>query len=80
MVEVEVGIVHVKALIPVWIERLLDDACRLCLFTIDGGYGERIGESCRTASVDASQHERAAGGELTEDVSLVQAIGGDDCR
>lgn len=62
MVEVGVGIVHVKALIPVWIERLLDDACRLCLFAIDGGYGERVGESCRAASVDASQHERAAEG------------------
>ena len=58
MVEVGAGIVHVKALIPVWIERLLDDAGRLCLFAIDGGYGKGIGESCMAASVDASRHER----------------------
>lgn len=71
-------VVHVEALIPVGVERLLDDACRLCLLAIDGGYGEGIGKSCRAASVHVGGTSGRGGGALTEDISLVKAVGGDD--
>ena len=40
------GHIHVEALIPVRVQRPLADRCRLGLLAIDGGDGERIGETC----------------------------------
>lgn len=41
-----IGDAQIEALVPVWVERPFGDGCRLCLLAIDGGYRERIGESC----------------------------------
>ena len=40
--------VHVEALVPVGVQRLLDNARRPRLFAIDCGHGEGIREACRT--------------------------------
>jgi len=39
-------VVQVKAFVPVRVQRPLADRCRLGLLAIDGGDGERIGETC----------------------------------
>lgn len=37
--------VHVEALVPIRVQRLLDDSSRLGLFSVDGCDGERVGKS-----------------------------------
>lgn len=49
--------VHVEALIPVGVQRLLDDARGARLLAIDGGYGEGVGKSCGTCISDATKAE-----------------------
>lgn len=73
-------LVHIEALIPVWIQRLLDDACRPRLLATNRRNREGIRESCSPASatVLASIFSPAAA-RLTEDISLVQAICRNDC-
>lgn len=39
-------IVQVETLVPVWIQRPLADARRLCLLAIQGSDGEGIGKAC----------------------------------
>jgi hypothetical protein len=39
--------VQVEALVPIRVQRSFADGGGLCLFAIDGGYGEWIGESYR---------------------------------
>jgi hypothetical protein len=46
------GSVHVEALVPVGIQRLLDDARGARLLAIDCGYGEGVGKSCSTCMSD----------------------------
>lgn len=67
---------HVKRLIPVGIEGLFDDGCRPGLLAPNGGYSERVWEAC---IFDQSRMSSAAPGvRLTEYISFVQAIGGND--
>lgn len=67
--------VHVEALIPVGVQRLLDYARRARLLAIDGGHGEGIRESC--TAVSKVPHQRR--GRPTEHITLVEAIGSDNC-
>jgi hypothetical protein len=47
--------VHVEALVPVGVQRLLDDARGARLLAIDGGYSEGVGKSCWTCISDATR-------------------------
>lgn len=70
--------VHVKALVPVGVQRLLDDARGARLLAVDCGHGEGVREACGACVSGASAGARA-GQVRTEDIALVEAIGGDDC-
>lgn len=37
--------VQIKALVPIWVQRLLDHVGGTRLLAIDGGHGERVGET-----------------------------------
>lgn len=70
-----VASLHVKALVPVWVQSLLDHARRPGLLSVDRGDGKRIRKACRLlAELSSSELPR----ERTEDISFVQAIGSDD--
>ena len=71
--------VHVETLVPVGVQRLLDDARGARLLAIDRGHGEGIREACR-ACVSAVSVLGTQGQVRTEDIALVEAIGGNDCR
>ena len=47
--------VHVEALVPIGVQRLLDDARGARLLAIDGGYGEGVGKSCGACVSDATK-------------------------
>lgn len=44
---------HVEALVPIGVQRLLDDARGARLLAIDGGYGEGVGKSKHIALVES---------------------------
>lgn len=44
--------VHVEALVPVGVQRLLDDARGARLLAIDRGHGEGVRKSCSTCMSD----------------------------
>jgi len=66
---------HIKAFIPVGIQRLLDDAGRLGLLAIEGSDSEGVGKafvwSACIARMNRIRH--------TKDISFVEAISGNDC-
>jgi hypothetical protein len=39
------GSLQVKALVPIWVECAFRHRRRLCLFAIDGRYGEGVGKA-----------------------------------
>jgi hypothetical protein len=67
--------VHVEALVPVGVERLLDHARRARLLAIDRGHGEGIRETWKRMSGYSLVQHRGR----TEHIALVQAVGGNDC-
>lgn len=76
------GDVHIEALVPVGVQRLLDDARGARLLAIDRGHSEGIREACSACvSVGSVRREEgvARGQVRTEDIALVEAIGGNDC-
>ena len=46
---------HVETLVPVGVQRLLDDARGARLLAIDSGYGEGVGKSCGGYISDATK-------------------------
>jgi hypothetical protein len=68
--------VHVEALVPVGVQRLLDDAGRARLLAIDRGHGEGVRESCAAPVSGMSRSLTAAA--PTEHIALVEAIGGNN--
>ena len=67
--------VHVETLVPVGVQRLLDDARGARLLAIDRGHGEGIREACSACvSVVSVWTIRVR----TEDIALVEAIGGNN--
>jgi len=71
---------HVKALVPVRVQSLLDHTSRSGLLATDSRHGERVGEACnQIVSVPVSGIPLREP-PLTKDISLVQAISGNDCR
>ena len=71
--------VHVEALVPVGVQRLLDDARGARLLAIDGSNGEGVGKSCWTSMSDATLDVSWSGSIRTKHIALVEAIGGNDC-
>ena len=69
--------VHVEALVPVGVQRLLDDAGRARLLAIDRGHGEGVRESCAAPVSGMSRSITAAA--PTEHIALVEAVGGNYC-
>jgi hypothetical protein len=71
---------QVKTLVPVRVQSPLAHACRLGLLAINRSNRERVGKacSCQSAAVFA-EDGGGGGGERTEDISLVEPIGCDDC-
>jgi hypothetical protein len=69
--------VHVEALVPVGVQRLLDDARGARLLAIDRGHGEGIGEAC-IACISGMSPDLSEGAP-TEDIALIETIGRDNC-
>lgn len=61
--------VHIKALIPVRVERLLYYARSPSLLAVDRGDGERVGKSCK--DVKRPLEGSNGSGKFTEDIPLV---------
>lgn len=66
--------VHVEALVPIRVQSLLDHARCARLLAIDGRHGERVREACVAVSTPPPQR----GGERTEHISFVEAVGSDN--
>ena len=64
--------------IPVWVQGTLGDLGGLCLLTVDGSDGERVGEPCDddavsicSTEITGTVHDKLPREEHTEDISLV---------
>lgn len=68
-------VLHVEALVPVWVQSLLDHTRRPGLLSIDRGDGKRIWKACDLLVGLASSLLPEA---RTEDISFVQAISRDN--
>ncbi len=69
---------HVEALIPIRIKGLLDNGSRPRLLTADSGDGKRIRESLSNRNFSCVSNLRARTPSLTEDITFVQSISGDN--
>ena len=70
--------IHVKHLIPIWVQCLLYDGRRLGLFTTDRSNSEGIRKPCEKKDNISMIRVEMVGSKLTEDISFVQAISSDD--
>ena len=68
--------VHVETLVPVGVQRLLDDARGARLLAIDRSHGKGIRETCSACVSVVSVWTVEV---RTEDIALVEAIGGNNC-
>jgi hypothetical protein len=69
--------IHIEALIPVRIQRLLDHASGACLLAIHRCNGERVRESCVVCQRGSC--EGCLARAYTEDIAFVEAISSNDC-
>jgi hypothetical protein len=69
--------VQVEGLIPVGVQRLLDHARGTRLLSVDGRDGEWVGKAWG-CDVSGAVFKTSGEGQHTENIALVEAVGGDD--